>query len=289
MEVEETKQMMVIPLNRIVQKENSRGDYRDADIEELMVSMRQHSMLQPIGVRPGPAKGEYEVVYGNRRVQAAKKLGWTKIDALVVGSSGTKESDIDFLIKNATENMQRKDPSFPEQGRLFQSLIRKGLNSKEIAARIGVPITRVNAILEAYDEVPKWLKDKITLGDVGPKTTSDKISLKNTTAVLNATKSQALPDGTRDKLFKLAMKPGVGANQIRQTANLVARGISFTEASKYIGSVKVVSVNFLMTEKAISVVERQTGKNIREAIHDIVAKSKAIPLAKVVLKKSSPR
>jgi len=48
------------------------------DLRELAASMKEIGQLQPIGVT-----GEYQLVWGERRVKAAKLLGWGSVDAIV--------------------------------------------------------------------------------------------------------------------------------------------------------------------------------------------------------------
>src|SRR5438105_15596123 len=50
-------------------------------IDELAASLDAHGILQPVIVRP--VDGHYELVAGHRRVQAARRLGWRQIAAIV--------------------------------------------------------------------------------------------------------------------------------------------------------------------------------------------------------------
>lgn len=272
--------VQAIPLDQISQDKNTRGDYRDSSIDEIMTSMRQHGLLQPIALFV-KKDGKYTVVFGNRRVIAAKKLGWKEIDAAILGEAGNKEADIDFIIKNASENMQRKDPTFLEQGRLFHELIvRFKLNVKEITARIGVPEKRVRDILEAYERVPTYLRSEIVLNKIG-HSADEKLSLTNANAVVSTMKSYGLPEGAKEKLFKMAMQPNVTPSKINQIGKLMHAGISFGAAKKYLGSVKVISVNFMLVEESIAQLEKHHGKPIKKIIYDFVKESGKFPFAKV--------
>jgi ParB/RepB/Spo0J family partition protein len=66
-----------IELQKIFQKENSRSQYRNEDLQELMASMSQDGLLHPIGVAKNGDK--FEVLFGNRRYMAAKKLGCMRL------------------------------------------------------------------------------------------------------------------------------------------------------------------------------------------------------------------
>lgn len=137
----------------IIQSENMR-DMKD--VSELMRSIEQHGLLQPIGVRQ--ILGDWECVYGNRRLTAVKKLGWKTIDAIEV----VTETSDDFLTKNLVENLQRSEPSIAEYGRVFLKLKALGLSEKEISARVSLPISKVETIVEAVRNVDERLLKKIS-------------------------------------------------------------------------------------------------------------------------------
>ncbi len=69
------------------------------DISSLMESMQRHGLLHPVVVN-----GSYELIAGHRRLEAAKRLGWTTIEADVM-------SDIDEIERvelEIDENVHRK-------------------------------------------------------------------------------------------------------------------------------------------------------------------------------------
>jgi len=82
----------------------SRFDIPEAEISELAESIRERGLLQAITV--ADRDGRFEVVFGDRRFLAHKKLGLEKIRAVV-----REYSDKDIAIDRATENGQRADLS----------------------------------------------------------------------------------------------------------------------------------------------------------------------------------
>ncbi len=75
----------------------------------------------------------YQVVFGNRRLAAAQKLGWKTIAAEVVGAS-----DAETLLMAFSENIDRRDFSDYEKAILLQRLHETtGKNYTEIASYIG--------------------------------------------------------------------------------------------------------------------------------------------------------
>jgi ParB-like chromosome segregation protein Spo0J len=96
-----------LPLELIVDppvERRIRGVQDDADLETLIDSLREHGLLHPIGVRPA-VDGNFEVIYGSRRVAAARWLGWRVIQA----SLHLDLDDQPALVAGLAENLHRQD------------------------------------------------------------------------------------------------------------------------------------------------------------------------------------
>ncbi len=55
----------------------------DKQLEQLMNSIQTSGLLQPILVQEAPTDGYYEVVTGELRLEACKRLGWKKISVII--------------------------------------------------------------------------------------------------------------------------------------------------------------------------------------------------------------
>lgn len=116
-----------------VSKKRIRQDV--GDLTTLKKSLKKHGLLNPISVS---AKGE--LVAGFRRLQAAREMGWTEIEANVVNP----QNDIDLLEMEMEENIVRKEFS---QTELLEGLKRKKqLVSPNIFVRIWNFIKRIFGI-----------------------------------------------------------------------------------------------------------------------------------------------
>src|SRR5688500_20361561 len=60
-----------------------RRTFNEQDLADLESSLRTNGLLQPITVRPAASGRGFELVAGERRRRAAKRLGWTDIPALI--------------------------------------------------------------------------------------------------------------------------------------------------------------------------------------------------------------
>ena len=89
---------MLIPISSIKVKRRVRKDL--GNLEELKASLRTYGLLNPITIN-----SRYELIAGERRLTAAKELGWTNIHANIVDNL----TEIEQLEMEIEENNQRKE------------------------------------------------------------------------------------------------------------------------------------------------------------------------------------
>jgi ParB/RepB/Spo0J family partition protein len=108
-----------IPLDQIQpSRHQARKQFDEESIKSLSESMKAEGLLQPITVRQ--VGGGFELIGGERRLRAAKLLGWTAIDAKIIQTVSEGESAAKGLI----ENLQREDLNPIEEAEGFQELYR---------------------------------------------------------------------------------------------------------------------------------------------------------------------
>lgn len=86
------------------------------DVDGLAATIAEQGLLQPLGVAP-LSQGRYRVIYGNRRREAALKLGLEKVPCILLD-----EDDPQTFIQQLTENVQRQDLNDLEKARAFARL-----------------------------------------------------------------------------------------------------------------------------------------------------------------------
>ncbi len=81
-----------------------RKAFSDEELSELAHSIEENGLLQPLLLRLAPtAPGKYELVAGERRLRAVRKLGWKAVPAVI------RDVDDDTLLVLAlVENLQRE-------------------------------------------------------------------------------------------------------------------------------------------------------------------------------------
>ncbi|MGB3094051.1 MAG: ParB/RepB/Spo0J family partition protein [Candidatus Zixiibacteriota bacterium] len=101
-------------------------------LSELAASIKEKGIIQPVVVRQ--VGEEFELVAGERRLLAAKKLGWEEIPAVIAG----KLSKEDMLELSLIENLQREDLNPIDTARGYKRLLEECLLTQaEVAQRIG--------------------------------------------------------------------------------------------------------------------------------------------------------
>jgi ParB family chromosome partitioning protein len=120
-----------------------RREFNSEEQAELQDSLSASGLLQPITVRRRIGKDGFELIAGERRLRAAKNLGWKEIPAII------KEIDDRTLLTLAlVENLQRTDLNPIEEGEGYHQLSNQfGLTQQQIAETVGKDRTTVANVL----------------------------------------------------------------------------------------------------------------------------------------------
>jgi len=116
---------------------NPRKEFDDEAMAELVTSVREFGVLQPVVVRPKtgalPGQPQFELIMGERRLRASKEAGLDTIPAIV-----RETSDEDMLRDALLENLHRADLNPIEEAAAYQQLLEDfGVTQEQLAARIG--------------------------------------------------------------------------------------------------------------------------------------------------------
>jgi ParB/RepB/Spo0J family partition protein len=232
-----------IPINKIRSKQNIRIDSNEG-LEPLMQSIKQHGLQTPIGVYED--NNEYIVVWGNRRISACKKLGWSTIPARVIDG---KEN---ILIQNTIENVQRKDITPAELGRICKEMKDTyNLSYKEIAVVLSTAPTTIEKCVKLFEKMPVELISEVS----HQNRNRDKIGV----SVSNASKMIRLMDKTGmenkeniKQLFNLIKREDLNSIQMEAIGKLVKyHGYSIAEAFAKIKTCTFVSVAFVIETSSL--------------------------------------
>lgn len=149
----------LIPLNKITHSPlQPRGKIEEESLKELIASIKEKGVLQPVLVRKNG--DNFELVYGHRRFEAAKKAGLNEIPAIVKELSDREVIEIAII-----ENIQREDLNPIDEAMSYKRLIKEfGLSQEEIAERVGKnrsTIANKLRLLNLPEKVQDALRNKI--------------------------------------------------------------------------------------------------------------------------------
>lgn len=112
---------------------NPRKSFDEQALTELADSIRQHGVIQPVGLRPIPGTDRYEIVFGERRYRASLIAEQTGIPAEIYDNLSDKEAE-EMAI---TENLQRQDIAPMEEASAFRRLIESRTLRRAVTRRAG--------------------------------------------------------------------------------------------------------------------------------------------------------
>jgi len=166
----------------------------DKEIDELAESMKKWGLIHPITVYQ--ENDRYFVLAGQRRLLAAKQLGWPEIDAEIV-----EKPSSDLVAKGLSfaETAVRTDLPDPDIRDVIILFHHRYNTIDPICRELGVPVSKGRKLLEKhvpYEILPGELKQLVDDG---------KVDLKK--HALRAMRAATLPDGSVDteKAVTLAM------------------------------------------------------------------------------------
>jgi ParB family chromosome partitioning protein len=178
-----------------------RSQFDPTLLKELADSIAEHGVLQPIVVTPSPDGPGYQLIIGERRLQAAQIAGLDTVPVIVrqVDEQGQ-------LILALIENLQRMDLNPLEAAEGYQHLIEDfDLSHEAVATQVGksrTSITNTLRLLNLEPSVQQALRE-------------EKISEGHARALLGLSKSQA-----QNAALQTVLKEGLN---VRQTEELVRR------------------------------------------------------------------
>ena len=136
---------------------NPRTVFDDEALSELIHSVKEFGVLQPIVVRPSgekDGKPAFELIMGERRFRAAKEAGLVNIPAVVRDTA-----DEDMLRDALLENIHRANLNPLEEASAYQQLLQDfGITQDQLAEKIGrsrPQITNTIRLLKLPVEVQK--------------------------------------------------------------------------------------------------------------------------------------
>ena len=149
-EIPATDRVVRVPLSAITASPmQPRKHFREEQLTELMDSIREHGIIQPLTVRR--VNGNLELIAGERRFRASEKLGLKEVPVIE-----REASDRDVLEMALIENLQREDLNPIEEAEAYARLAKEfNLRQEDIAQRVGKNRATVANAMRLLDLAPE--------------------------------------------------------------------------------------------------------------------------------------
>ena len=140
-------------------KYQPRVQFDEEKLNDLVKSIKEKGVIQPVLVRR--SQDGYELIAGERRLRAAKRLNLEKIPAIV-----KEVSDIDMLEISLIENIQREELNPIEEANAFHRLVSEfNFTQDKIAQVLGKDRSTISNTLRLLT-LPRKIQDFVIKGSI---------------------------------------------------------------------------------------------------------------------------
>ena len=183
-----------------------RGAITPESLVDLVDSIREHGVLEPLVVAKTPAG--YQIIAGERRWRASKLAGLTHVPVIV------RETSPKGMLEMAlVENVQRVDLNPLDRAKGFEILMNEfGLTTSEIAVRIGKCVAYVSNSLRLLS-LPDALKDGLLSGLITEGHARALAAIDDPTLMIEAYKIVLRESGSVRRAEELARRMKVKSQQ----------------------------------------------------------------------------
>lgn len=198
-----------------------RTNYNDEKLESLKKSIKEKGVLQPILIRQ--KNDFYEVVAGERRLRAARALGFAEVPAII-----KNVNDQEALVLALVENIQREELNPIEEAEAYKKLINEfNFTQEAVANSVGkdrTTVANLMRLLNLSDEIQKSIYDK-------------KLSVGHGRALLSIDSVVE-----RKRLYDLTMKKQLSVRELENLVVSTGKGGSRREKNKKVKDYEIISL-----------------------------------------------
>lgn len=254
------------PKNLIVDK-NSRFRI-DENLSELMESIKQNGILQPITAR----KEDKHIICGNRRLGAAIKLNLSRVPVRYLEGIDDKE----LLILNLMENLQRRDITSIEIGRQCDLMLKNSsfkLSMSELSTKLGVNTNRIRNCIIIFQRLPPEFRINVVHETSSPNRRYGDLPENIVSTILNfGSFFKPINDSQIKLLLRRSADDKITVSQLNLIGWMYMYGVPFNKAIKNYKLYKILRVNLiaLRTELGFTMKKEKT-MNQNEFINKIVS------------------
>lgn len=212
-------QVWQIPISEISPNpDQPRKHFSHSDLEDLILSIKKHGVLQPITVTE-KEDGGYELIAGERRLRASQMAGLVNVPAIVRIAS--KRQRLEWAL---IENIQRQDLNAIEEAFAYARLIEEfNLTQEQVSEQVGKSRSTIANMLRLLT-LPEVIQKSLIDGVLSVGKAKVLLSLADTKEQMDMFKSMVGEKmSVRDLEKKVAEKPASRKGSVRRDPNVMAQ------------------------------------------------------------------
>ncbi len=177
--VEELSSLRGTPIGRMIVIEKLEPNPQQpridmGELEELIASIKEKGILEPLLVRPSEVGGRFMIISGERRYRAAIEAGLREVPCIEMDVDDRSVAEIALI-----ENLQRKDLTAYEEAEGYLALIdRFGYTHEEVAKKIGKSRSSVTESL-SIASIPSDVRERCRNSGISSKSLLLQVARQN--------------------------------------------------------------------------------------------------------------
>ena len=194
----------LLPIEKVVPNpDQPRQDFSKSELEELTASIREKGIIQPLIVRPDPAKsGAYQIVAGERRWRAAQAASVHEVPVVVRELDDTEVLELAII-----ENIQRSDLNTVEEAMGYRQLMDSfGHTQEQMAKALGKSRPHISNLLRLLS-LPEKVLDHVRSGKLSAGHARALVTAEDPESLANQIISGGLSVRQAEKLVKGGATP----------------------------------------------------------------------------------
>lgn len=198
------------PYSVVPNPRQPRTVFDEEALAELVGSIREVGVLQPIVVRVNPAGEGFELIMGERRLRASKEAGLTEVPAIVRATD-----DVDLLRDALVENLHRSQLNPLEEAAAYQQLLDDfGITHEQLAERISRSRPQISNTLRLL-KLPPQVQRRVAAGVLSAGHARALLAL-DSPAAMESLATRIVAEGMSVRATEEAVTLGVDAKPVRK-------------------------------------------------------------------------
>ena len=217
-------------------KYQPRKNFDEGELGELAASIAQNGIMQPIVVRPVEGGGEsgYEIIAGERRWRASKRIGMDTIPAIIRDIEDKQALELAIV-----ENVQREDLSALEEAAGYERLIQEfSYTQEQLAGAVGKSrshIANLLRLLSLPDSIKQLLEEgKLSMGharalmsaenaeELAEQVVKGNLNVRQTEKLVKGELNQSEPKEKKEKTLAVKELSGSTPQPIEKSEDILA-------------------------------------------------------------------